>query len=286
MFPKLNKSLAIALKQMKENAVEFPSTKIKGELVLELIEREILHRKIKGKGFVYAINPGLLDNFLQHELKISSLDEYILALENPGDRAQNVKVSGDSKITQSTIGEGFLVNSIYKISCSLNNQEFIIDPCNGVSYFIHDIDYFKVPEDIVIVGFENFENFRKISLAGKYFANGSYLFVSRYLNKSKSFQKWLATNNNPYIHFGDFDLAGIHIYLKEIKVHVNGPCSFFIPENIEQLFMEFGNRQRFIDQANRYNHDDFLYHPEVSELYKLILKYKAGVDQEILLANI
>ncbi|MFN8256022.1 MAG: hypothetical protein U0W24_10065, partial [Bacteroidales bacterium] len=69
MYPKLNKSLAISLKQMKEDNIHLPSGRIKGELVPELIERSILYKKIKGKGFVYALNSGLLDKFLQNELK-------------------------------------------------------------------------------------------------------------------------------------------------------------------------------------------------------------------------
>jgi len=285
MYPKLNKSLAVGLLDMLNTGASCSKSKMQGPMVNVLEERGILISKIKGKGHEYILNKEYLINFLSNVLKIESLENYINTLDNPGDRAQNTLVSGDSKLTKSKVGQGFLIKSFEPLQCFIAGKQIVIQPENEISTFIHDVDDFKLSSDIVIVGIENFENFRKIHLMKDFFSDKKCVFISRHLNKGKSLQNWLSNNNNEYIHFGDFDLAGIHIYLNEIKPYIKGKASFYMPANIEKLFVKYGNQSRFNNQASRYNHKDFLKHPEVAELYKLIIKYKAGIDQEILLTN-
>ncbi|MCA6071324.1 MAG: hypothetical protein LE168_02900 [Endomicrobium sp.] len=62
------------------------------------------------------------------------------------------------------------------------------------------------------------------------------LFVSRYpQNQSKDLIKWLQSIPNNYLHFGDFDFAGIGIYLNEYKKYLTDKAMFLIPENIEKF---------------------------------------------------
>ena len=89
-------------------------------------------------------------------------------------------------------------------------------PTEGTFQFIYDYERFILPADITIVGIENPENFRQISQQQYLFKDIKPLFVCRYpQNQSKDLLKWLQSIPNSYLHFGDFDLAGIGIYLNE-----------------------------------------------------------------------
>ena len=59
------------------------------------------------------------------------------------------------------------------------------------------------------------------------------LFVSRY-PQSTDLRRWLCTISNHYLHFGDFDLAGIHIFLFDFQQYLGKErSSFLIPCDIE-----------------------------------------------------
>ena len=104
------------------------------------------------------------------------------------------------------------------------------------------------------------------------------LFVSRY-PQSTDLRKWLTSIPNHYLHFGDFDLAGIHIFLSEFQQYLGSShSSFLIPEDIASR-LKFGSSKRFNEQYNRYNgiSSDI---PELQELINLIKHYRKGYDQE------
>ena len=42
---------------------------------------------------------------------------------------------------------------------------------------------------------------------------------------------------NNYLHFGDFDLAGIGIYVNEYKCHLSNKSSFYIPIFLSSYFL-------------------------------------------------
>ena len=94
--------------------------------------------------------------------------------------------------------------------------------------------------------------------------------------------KWLQSIPNNYVHFGDFDFAGIGIYLHEFKKHLNEKCSFFIPENIEQLIDKFGNKERYDVQKINFDIGKIDDH-NLLKLIDTIHKYKKGLDQEVLI---
>ena len=48
--------------------------------------------------------------------------------------------------------------------------------------------------------------------------------------------EWISNLENEYIHFGDYDLAGVNIYLNKVLPRLSSKkYSMFIPNNIEQL---------------------------------------------------
>ena len=103
--------------------------------------------------------------------------------------------------------------------------------------FITEWQQFSIPEDVVVVNIENMENFRLIrqqrALFSSVLPEKRLLFVSRY-PQSSDLRSWLQTIPNNYVHFGDFDLAGVNIYLSEFHKYLGDRSSFLIPDDIEE----------------------------------------------------
>ena len=111
-------------------------------------------------------------------------------------------------------------------------QHLTIQPREGTFTFIYDFETFFPPDNITIVGIENPENFRHIQKQKKFFEDIQPLFVSRY-PQNKDLIKWLQTIPNSYLHFGDFDFAGLNIYINEFKKHLHDKATFYLPPDIE-----------------------------------------------------
>ena len=147
--------------------------------------------------------------------------------------------------------------------------------------FIADWRQFTVPDDVVVVGIENMENFRLIRLQRLLFesvlGDVPLLFVSRY-PQSVDLRSWLQDIPNRYVHFGDFDLAGVNIYLTEFKRYLEDRASLFVPPDIEERLRN-GTQKRYDDQYQRFR-DLRSEDSEVQALIDLINKYHRGYDQE------
>lgn len=197
-----------------------------------------------------AIDTRALRNYLS--AKYGDLDGVD---DNYHTRAQQASVSGNSKQVYVRSCPGFPVNSYEPIGCMLNGCEFVIAPQEGSFIFVADWKTFVVPEDIVIVGIENMENFRMIRQQRNLFesaiGNRRLLFVSRY-PQSTDLRTWLQTLSNPYIHFGDFDLAGIHIFLTEFYPYLGNRGSYLIPTDIDER-LKNGSIERYNSQYPRFH---------------------------------
>jgi hypothetical protein len=109
------------------------------------------------------------------------------------------------------------------------------------------------------------------------------MFVSRYpQNQSKDLVKWLQSIPNDYLHFGDFDFAGIGIYLNEFKKHLTRNADFFVPENIDTLIADYGNKKRYDEQKINFDIKS-IQEEKLLKLIATIHKYRKGLDQEILI---
>lgn len=209
------------------------------------------------------------------------MNTYISALEDKeSSRADFVKITTDSKTSKERAFKGFLINSYNAIKAELNNKELSINPTDGSFIFIYDYESFKIPEDITIIGVENSKNFRQIQEQKYLFENLNPLFISRYpQNQNKDFIKWMKSIPNNYLHFGDFDIAGIGIYLNEYKKHLSKKATFFIPENIQNKIRNNGNRERYNKQKLNFKIEEIT-EKQVLELIKIINIEKKGLDQE------
>lgn len=203
-----------------------------------------------------------------------------LLLNEGASRSDQVTVTGDSKFRSHRTFTGFLVNSYQPIDSVLNGEPLTVFPPQGSCLFIADYQHFCVPEDVVIIGVENAENFRYISKQKYLFKDyKKVLFVSRYPQiQSKDLRQWLLSRPNIYIHFGDFDLAGINIFISEFYNYLGERASFFIPPDIEQRIAN-GSPNRYNDQYAKFHslHSDI---PNLQLLINIINKYHRGYEQE------
>ena len=260
------------------------SSLVKHKLIEELVAEGILERKGRIQKKLLLINAGAFHLYLQNKYSINNLQKYIrISKKENALRSESVAVSSDSKLTKVRTFKGFLVNSYLPIQASLNQELITLNPVNGIFQFISDFEHFIPEEDIMVVGIENAENFRHIQQQKYLFTGIKPLFVSRYpQSQSKDLIKWLHMIPNKYVHFGDFDFAGIGIYLHEFKKHLQDKSTFFIPENIEDLVVEYGNKKRYNTQKINFDRDT-IEEEKLLNLISIIHKYKKGLDQEILI---
>ena len=144
-------------------------------------------------------------------------------------------------------------------------------------HFYQDYEYFRIPEDVVVVGIENGENFQHIRAQKYLFEGMKVLFVSRY-PQSKDLCNWLKIIPNRYIHFGDIDLAGISIFLNEFYVKLGNRAEFFIPADVKKRLKD-GNRQLYDNQYLRYR-AMLVSDERLRPLVEMIHKYGKAYEQE------
>ena len=265
-----------------------PSSGLKGEWVEDLIRDGILVSSSRGsKRSLKAVDG---ESFAK---AIARVDERFADLESFRDmlmggnssgealRASQASDSGNSKLKMRRSFPGFLVNSYETIEAHLNGRSCVILPEEGSSMFVSDWERFVIPSDVIVVGIENPENFRFIRQQRHLFESclpgKRLLFVSRY-PQSTDLRKWLMGISNPYVHFGDFDLAGIKIFLSEFHRYLPERSSYLIPSDIEAR-LKNGSTERLPGTyyETRKLSSDIL---ELQALIDLIMKYHKGYDQE------
>lgn len=269
------------------NGEKIPFSKLKHEVIDLMIGNGILNVQLQGrsKKLIYISNKALLSPFLINHFGIDSLENYITGyLKVELSRAEAIEISSNSKLRSVRTFKGFLVNCYEPIECVLNSRVITIGPQEGTFIFVYDFVNFGPPPEITIVGIENPENFRHIRKQKKLFENIHPLFVSRY-PQNKDLVRWLTSIPNDYLHFGDFDFAGLNIYMNEYKKHLQEKSSFFMPANIEKLLSTRGNRDNYTNQTVQFD-VQLVDEENVLILLRLIEKYRKGLEQEVLIRQI
>ena len=258
------------------------SSKMKHSIVSDLIAEGIIHRPGKVNSILQVIDQAQLMLYLNNRFSISNLEEYIQTFKRKEtSRAEQIAVAANSKIKSTRTFKGFLVNSYEPISTILNGNPFIVHPAEGSFEFIYDYENFIPEKDVIIVGIENSENFRFIGKQAYLFQDEKVLFVSRYpQSQGKDLIKWLGFLPNNYLHFGDFDFAGIGIYLNEFKKYLGEKAAFFTPENIGVIIKKVGNKECYDVQKINFDEKNISEEKLVS-LILAIHQYKKGLEQEI-----
>ncbi len=264
------------------NGEKIPFSKLKHSVIEGMIENGILRKQILGrsKALVYLINRDGLSDYLQNHFGIESLENYIEVLRrNDFSRAESVEVSSNSKLKSIRTFKGFLVNCFDPVECLLHGSVTTIHPQEGTFTLIYDYENFLPDANIMIVGIENPENFRHVRKQKRMFGEIQALFVSRY-PQSKDLVRWLQSIPNRYLHFGDFDFAGLNIYVNEFKRYLQDKANFYLPADIERMLSARGNRDNYNNQTIQFDRSK-IHEGNVLALLKLIEDYKKGLEQEI-----
>jgi len=93
-------------------------------------------------------------------------------------------------------------------------------------------------------------------------------------------REWIETLENEYIHFGDYDLAGINIYLNKIipRLKKSKKYSMFIPVNIETLIQKYGDCELY-EKQKQYK-DLITKDIQINKLIATIRDNKKSIEQE------
>ena len=217
--------------------------------------------------------------FREGQENVTHQNDSSLNLASQESRAELVSKVGDSKYKKVKTFRGFLVDCYTPIEATLDHRPFLLNPQEGSSVFINSPETFEIPEDMIVVGMENAENFMQIRKQKYLFGEKRYLFVSRYPQENLSdLRAWLKRIPNRYIHFGDFDLAGVHIYLSEFYAQLSDRASFLIPSDIESRLAD-GNASLYDQQYARFKNMEVT-DARLQPLVDMIHRYRKGYEQE------
>lgn len=277
---KISKTLINTLQQLIDGESIAYST-LRKDFAETLLAEGLLTVQTHGSRRTFrAIDTIALKNFIQiHYEELRTLGDN--DLKSYATRSEQAAETGNSKLVMVRSCPGFPVNSYEPITCSLSGNEFVINPPESSFVFIDNWQQFAIPERVIVVGIENMENFRMIRHQRKLFesvlGDVPLLFVSRY-PQSKDLRNWLMGIPNKYVHFGDFDLAGIHIFLTEFYKYLGNRSEFLVQSDIEQRLAK-GSPVRYNKQHGKYCalRTDIQY---LQLLIDLINKYHRGYDQE------
>ena len=258
-------------------------SKLNSRLLDELLAEGLLLVLSRGSRKSYrARDPEALKRFF-----IDRDESYrILEVDRPNSRASMAAETGNSKLVMVRSCPGFPVNSYEPIACHLDGKPFVVNPQEGSFLFVADWECFTIPEDVVVIGVENMENFRMIRRQRVFFEQYlrahdlsiRVLFVSRY-PQSTDLRRWLCAISNHYLHFGDFDLAGINIFLVDFQQYLGKErSSYLIPDDVESR-LKSGSRKRYDEQYNRFKSIKSEV-PELQHLIDLIHRERKAYDQE------
>ena len=235
-----------------------------------------------------VVSRAAFDVYLRSKgLQPDKLEETAAVLSGASSRSEQVRLLGDSKAVMVRSCPGFPVNVIGPLSVRLEERKILLCPCPGSFLYISNFQAFRIPSDAIVVGVENMENFRLPELQTaiweeiqEQYGEGGVpplLLVSRY-PQSRDLATWLQGIPNKYVHFGDFDLAGVHIYLSEFYARLGERAAFFVPDDIEKRLSN-GSRERYDVQFERFGNMK-VSDARVQRLVRLIHRHHRGYDQE------
>ncbi len=276
-------AFARCLLQLSGGDVLSASAFAQKKLLQRFVEDGMIEKRmVSARRFNFGCsNPQRLLNYLAQQYDILSLDSYITHFEGgEKDGVASLEAVTSTKIFRTQSVQGFFIKS-YNADVMMNGVVLPTVP-EGAELFVVDYQDLSISPQTVVVGIENPECFRKINQLRHYFPFESVVYVMRY--HSISPVKWLATIPNPYMHFGDFDPAGIAIYHNEYcKPLGEERCTFFVPDQIRSLLEKYGNRALFDKQAGDLPPKELFDQTGLQDLIELLQSTGKGLEQERLL---
>lgn len=260
-----------------------PLSRLKARIFQQLIQEQVLLRQKESHGWnVYTDHPQSLLNYLYNHYIRCTLDEYIERGQAAPSRSNNIRMSGDSKLKETELWQGFYFKVSEPIHAQWQGKPLTLLPYpEGIPVFMPQPETLSLPEDVTVVMIENSENFLKIETQLPLFQGLKCFFVSFYPREQHSyFIEWLQKQPNNYVHYGDFDFAGIHIYQSQYKKYVSGESRYLVPSGLLPLFRRYGKRALYNNQLSLQaliKADE----PGISELLEIIKREHKGLEQEI-----
>ena len=208
---------------------------------------------------------------------LEEIDVYIQEMfDKKPSRDEVQKWHNSTKSKESKSLNGLHVSSLNKIDIKLNDKIVTIIPNSGLGYFLFYTQKIELYENTIIVGVENYQVVWFAQKYKQFFDNKDILFIVI----NPFMLEWIENLKNEYVHFGDYDLAGINIYLNKIlpRVKKSKKHSMFIPKNIEYLIQEHGDPELYEKQKQYKNLDTN--DMQINNLIKSIRDNKKSIEQE------
>lgn len=216
--------------------------------------------------------------------KIEDIDFFIEKDKQAISRDEVADKYAHTKSIESKSFNGLMISTFNKLEVNLNEKRQYLHPAEGMGSFIHYTSKLELGNDVILVGVENpqvvwyIDNYKHL-----FDENKKYLFLSISEYKTNYQYKWLESFKGEYIHFGDFDLAGISIYLNTVIPRLKNcnKYSFLIPDNIYNIIKEknytkdYQNQIRFLNIKSKED-------KKVQKLIDFIKSYKITLEQETL----
>lgn len=293
---RISRGLAINLLQLLAGEALNSSAFGNRRLLEKMIDDRVLRRIVIGRGRskIKCPNPEAFKNYLRLQLGIEDLAVYAELLEQEvRDGEASLRATTSTKTLRTKSLQGFFIKA-FGLELSLNETLLSHLP-DGAEYFVHNTESLNLPAGVPVIGVENPECFVKaerllhlfqgleknMGEGSAFFQSSELVFVLRY--HSNRLIQWLESVDNPYIHFGDFDPAGIAIYCNEyLSALGKDRCRFFVPDEIEELLVH-GDATLFDRQAHLWPPKAQIRQQELLDLISLINRTGKGCEQEMLL---
>lgn len=282
---KISRSFASNLLRLIDGEV-LPASAFGNRRQLKQLEEDrAVVRMVTGRNraSIRCPDPVALENYLRLHFGITDLRAYLKLLDQETRDGEDSLLATTSTKTFRRKGmQGFFIQA-FSTELQVGGRSLNALP-NGVEYFVHDPASLRVSPTALIVGVENPECFVKIARLIHYFPQKELVVVMRY--HSLSPVEWLKSIANHYLHFGDFDPAGIAIYCNEYLARLGGRrCRFFVPEQIEKILEQKGSRELFDQQAHLWPPKQDVDQSDFQGLVQLISRTGKGAEQELLLSE-
>ena len=213
---------------------------------------------------------------------IEDLDYFIEEENEPKSRDEIADNYSHTKRVESKSFNGLMISIFDKLEVNYNDKKQYFYALEGSGLFLHYTSKLQLDDDVIVVGVENpqivwyINNYKHLFEKDK-----KYLFLCISEYKTTYQYKWLESFSGEYLHFGDFDLAGINIYLntivprlKKVKSH-----SFLIPDNIYEIIKEknymldYSNQTRYLNITSKEDN-------ALQQLIDFIKTNKITIEQE------
>ena len=213
---------------------------------------------------------------------IEDLDYFIEEENEPKSRDEIAENYSHTKRVESKSFNGLMISVFDKLEVNYNDKKQYFYPLEGSGLFLHYTSKLQLDDDVIVVGVENPQVVWYINNYKHLFENDKkYLFLCISEYKTTYQYKWLESFSGEYIHFGDFDLAGINIYLNTIvpKLKKAKSHSFLIPDNIYEIIKEknymldYSNQTKYLNITSKEDKN-------LQKLIEFIKSHKITIEQE------